>query len=563
MKMKKIFLASAVALTLLSSCNNEYEGQDIAGSKLVVSASIDEIKARVSETGSEWTKGDAIGVSDNLASAPNLNIKYIAGSTSGDFTSSTGIYVLGEKEVKYTAYYPFSGSEKTEAGEVSFSIVDENGNYKGPETVDFMYATGTATRQNPKVAFDFKHVMSKVGLNITAGTPAEKVAGKARAATNVSYTLKNVITDGKFNTATGTITPGTTKGDVTVKTTLEAASSVILPPPASSTAEAIQLVIKVGEGSDEKVYTGSFTPGLDGSQQYNYKIDLSKTEGGSAIQISSATISGWTSDKEQEIGVNKKDVLEVDDFLCKDGTTIDKNAELNDEIKANIVGVVYYVGNPQPSVKYPKSYDAENDLLLTDYSGCTNGLAISLEEVTTAFAEVETSDYCLHLWFNENTPKGIYPAGYNAPTEEGTAYGSNTSGRTNFLGYNNTKLWESLASGKNLTIKALEELKTFQSAHSVTGTSSWYIPSSGELVSLVDFSTGTYAVVAGIETSLSKIGAAEITGSYWSSTDGRLSAATAQGMIVNTKIGSAGSKEPAPSAANITKSYKLRFAIAF
>ena len=43
MKMKKIFLTSAVALALLSSCNNDYDGQDIAGTKLAVSASIDQV----------------------------------------------------------------------------------------------------------------------------------------------------------------------------------------------------------------------------------------------------------------------------------------------------------------------------------------------------------------------------------------------------------------------------------------------------------------------------------------------------------------------------------------
>jgi predicted small secreted protein len=90
MKMKKIFLTSAVALALLSSCNNDYDGQDIAGTKLAVSASIDQVNTRLSDSGSEWTEGDAIGVSDNLSN-PNLNIKYVAGSAMGDFTSTTGI----------------------------------------------------------------------------------------------------------------------------------------------------------------------------------------------------------------------------------------------------------------------------------------------------------------------------------------------------------------------------------------------------------------------------------------------------------------------------------------
>ena len=85
MKMKKILLTSAVAVALLSGCNNDYDGQDIAGSKLIVSASIDQVNTRVSDDGIAWTVGDAIGVSDNLSN-PNLNIKYVAGSVTGEFS---------------------------------------------------------------------------------------------------------------------------------------------------------------------------------------------------------------------------------------------------------------------------------------------------------------------------------------------------------------------------------------------------------------------------------------------------------------------------------------------
>ena len=41
MKMKKIFLTSAVALALLSSCNNDYDWPYIAVVRLAVSAIID------------------------------------------------------------------------------------------------------------------------------------------------------------------------------------------------------------------------------------------------------------------------------------------------------------------------------------------------------------------------------------------------------------------------------------------------------------------------------------------------------------------------------------------
>lgn len=133
-------------------------------------------------------------------------------------------------------------------------------------------------------------------------------------------------------------------------------SSIILPPVAAgNAAEPIQLVIEVGD----KIYAGSLTPALDASQEYKYSVDLSKTESGENLQIDSPTIDGWTPNDEGNIDVeeevNYNPTLEVGDFLCKDGTTIDKDydlVQLDETVKASIIGVVYYVGNPQPSVLY-------------------------------------------------------------------------------------------------------------------------------------------------------------------------------------------------------------------
>ena len=144
-------------------------------------------------------------------------------------------------------------------------------------------------------------------------------------------------------------------------------SSIILPPVvAESEAEPIQLVIEVGD----KIYAGSLKPALDSSQEYQYTVDLSKTESGEKLQIDSPTIDGWTPNVEGNIGVeeevNYNPTLEIGDFLCKDGTTIDKDynlEQLDGAVKASIIGVVYYVGNPQPSVLYNGTYAETQDVL--------------------------------------------------------------------------------------------------------------------------------------------------------------------------------------------------------
>lgn len=481
MKMKKILLTSAVAVALLSGCNNDYDGQDIAGSKLIVSASIDQVNTRVSDDGIAWTVGDAIGVSDNLSN-PNLNIKYVAGSVTGEFSSTTGIYILGNDEVEYTAYYPYTGNENISAGVLDFKIIDEAGKYVGHNAIDFMYAKATASRSNPNVAFKFKHQMSKVSLNIANGGAAE-----TKAETSISYTLQGVIIDGTFDTATGEVKPGSTKGSVKVETTLGTTSSIILPPVvAESEAEPIQLVIEVGD----KIYAGSLKPALDSSQEYQYTVDLSKTESGEKLQIDSPTIDGWTPNVEENIGVeeevNYNPTLEIGDFLCKDGTTIDKDynlEQLDEAVKASIIGVVYYVGNPQPSVLYNGTYAETQDVLKRECPSCVNGLAIALNNATNAqgagsgrFGSTK-SDY--KEWLNTQD----YASGYIDATL------SINNVPTKMVGYNNTKVAELAAvSVGNFGTDFMDFLDTYRTAVTIEKgkSSEWYLPSFEEFKHIQD-----------------------------------------------------------------------------
>ena len=477
MKTKKLFLTGTVALVLLGGCNNDYDGQDIAGSKLVVSASIDQANTRVADDGITWTVDDAIGVSDNLAN-PNVNIKYVAGSTAGDFSSATGIYILGDDEVTYTAYYPYAGNEGTSAGVQSFKIADESGVYVGHNAVDFMYATGTATRSNPNVAFLFKHQMSKVSLKITDSNAA---ATKAEGAP-ISYTLQGVIIDGTFDTATGEVKPGTTKGNVKVEAVLGASSSVILPPVAADgTAEAIQLVIEVGD----KVYAGTLTPDLDGSQEYQYSVDLSKTESGEKLQIDSPTIEGWTPNDKGDIGVEEKinynPTLEIGDFFCNDGTTIDKDYDLDKlepEMKNSIVGVVYYVGNPQPSVLYSDTYTETQDVLKKEYPSCVNGLAIALKNANNSSDAVSGRFGSVKEDYKDWLETQDYALDYIDATL------SISSTPAMILGYNNTKIVElAAANTDNLGTDFVDFLTTYRAAVTIEEgkSSKWYLPSYEEL----------------------------------------------------------------------------------
>lgn len=529
MKMKKTFLLSAVALAVLGACtNDEYEGRDMAGSKLAVSASINEVRTRVSDNGTDWTTGDVIGVSDDQANA-NTNVPYATANGDGVFAPvGESIYVLGGNEINFSAYYPYDAELSGNA--ISFNVTEE-GNH------DYMYASTTANRENPNAAFTFNHMMTKLTFTFKAGTGATE-------GTALTWAVNGVTVDGTFDVTTGTVTAGSTKGNIGKSTTVGATSSVILPPLAEANTESVIFSLTIGE----KYYEGTITPALAASTDYQYNIDLSQLDEGEPLNISQPTLNGWTPSEEGGITLEesapKNAVIEVGDFYLNDGTTIDKTVVLTAEMKEKVVGVVFYAGNPQPSVLYAgtEGYDAENDLLLRDFPNCTNGLVLSLpEEKGSHFCDTDlTTTGLMNTWFmTQAEVPGIYSARYawdEASSAVGTS-GANSDAENNILGYNNTYLWKQFAQAKSVDVTALNTLAAYAEAHPLPEeqTSGWYIPSSGEMQRLVvsdGAETSVYAPQADLAASLEQLGYTELfqEARYWTSTEGRISDGKASSM---------------------------------
>lgn len=485
--MKKILLTGAVALTLLGSCSkNDYGGPDIAGVKITVSASIDGLTT-TRATDTEWAVDDNIGVTDN---SDHTNVLFTATSTTGEFSSSTGIYILGGNPVSFTAYYPYSADVTESSRTLSFSIVDGSGNYVGSSAIDYMFADSvSATRDNPQVNFTFKHMMSKLTLNIADSSTT-------RSETTVSYTLKGVTLDGTFNTEDGTVTSGSTKGNVVMTSTLGTASSLILPAiAAGQEASAIEIIIIIGD----KAYSGTITPGLSSSQEYLYNIDLSQTTEGSVLQIDSPTISDWTSNSGGNIPVAEQtnyntNGLDIGDFYCSDGTLVDKDydmASVDAATKAKIVGVIFYLGNPQPSELY--GYSSSLDVLKTDYPTCTTGLVYAIKRADTALGYFGT----------------LRPTTGTGESDWYTSYESSfitTTGNTDrILGYNYTALYKKFAeddatTGAGATSVMRATLENFSATYPLTGTTTgWYLPSMGELNLMKEIETTLNASFAKLD----------------------------------------------------------------
>lgn len=483
--MRKSILFASMAALIMSSCSsNEFDfGGSDAGSKLQVSASIHELQTRAHDT--SWDANDAIGVSD---ADNNTNVKYVTTSGDGVFTSDNVIYLLGDENHSFTAYYPYNESVTAENKTITFD-----------EPADYMYGTASATRQNPNASFTFTHKMSELSFTVTDGTTNSSSAkawtradgnepsGSESTTASSTITLHDVVLNGTFDTSDGTVKAGDKKGDLTISFTPGKKSSFILPPQSFEGDN-----VKISVNHNGKTFGGTLS--LDKTTEGNdiqYGLTINKENQKQALAISSTTITGWTPVDRGNQDLAEKEaenVLEIGDFLLNDGSVVDKGYDLSKLTDGKkVVGVVYYVGNPQPSVLYNGTYTEAQDILKAEAPEATHGLAIAINngndgKVARMFANQK---YDYSTWFTDNETSNSYIKTTISITSAGTQ----------FLGYNNTAVIEKV--GDNTDETNTEGVKTgsseftniltaFRTANTVSNCSKWYLPSYAELKQIQD-----------------------------------------------------------------------------
>lgn len=484
--MRKSILFASMAALIMSSCSsNEFDfGGSDAGSKLQVSASIHELQTRAHDT--SWDANDAIGVSD---ADNNTNVKYVTTSGDGVFTSDNVIYLLGDESHSFTAYYPYNENVSAENKIITFD-----------EPADYMYGTASATRQNPNASFTFTHKMSELSFTVTDGTTnsssakawtradGNETSGSESTTASSTITLHDVVLNGTFDTSNGAITAGDKKGDLTISFTPGKKSSFILPPQSFEGEN-----VKISVNHNGKTFGGTLS--LDKTTEGNdiqYGLTINKENQQTALAISSKTITGWTPVEKGNQDLEEKEaenVLEIGDFLLNDGSVVDKAYDLSKLTDSKkVVGVVYYVGNPQPSVLYNGTYKETQDILKAEAPEATHGLAIAINngndgKVARMFANQQ---YNYSTWFTDNETSNSYISTTMNTTKAGTQ----------FLGYNNTAVIEKV--GDNTDETNTEGVKTgsteftkiltaFRTANTVSSNcSKWYLPSYAELKQIQD-----------------------------------------------------------------------------
>ncbi len=214
-----------------------------------------------------------------------------------------------------------------------------------------------------------------------------------------------------------------------------------------------------------------------------------------------------------------KQLLSIGDYLCADGSIVSKDAGT---VPENAIGVVFYVGNPQPSVTHADKYAEAKDPLRRDYPECKHGLVLALKNALLDTAETgrfSTSNKLYYgTWFRSDEK---YMDSY-VDMERG----KNVAPIAGFQGYNNTVLMEVGATisddykkGAGNALIALENYRTENVTPTIT--TGWYFPSDSDLIAVKQ-------VVATVNSSIEKAngttlvindGATQGGSFYWSNTE--------------------------------------------
>lgn len=279
------FLILIFGLFLFISCQESVIDDEtlIDKNQAVFSGIIGELETRVS--GTNWDNADAIGISALLANhnevfADNLNVEYVT-SGNGNFTAVTrpkAIKFPLESNLDFVAYYPYSNDM------TSLEYTVEAGS-------DPLFSNNAKSQnnENPNVSLDFKHILSKVVVNIEVGDFLSSLEG-------LKATVNNVYLDGQFNLVTNEVILGKSKSvdvdisfDKSVEGFLSATLTFLIMP--DQNIKDLEVVFLLGENRYN--WSASSSMITASSLEYVYNVKLNAKPEPLAVEIGSAKISEW------------------------------------------------------------------------------------------------------------------------------------------------------------------------------------------------------------------------------------------------------------------------------
>ena len=288
MKCSNFWIAAvlAAAAIVLAGCNNdetENESLKLSDVAIEVTAGIFTDLPQTRVIGTAWETGDAIGIFQLLdKTVKDANRAYVNVGTAAFMPKTPGeaIYFPVETAVKsdFIAYFPYK------VGQTGLDYVVNVAWQADQEAIDLLTADKQTGRDknNPILAFNFKHRLSKLALTLAAGYGLTDFELKG-----INVTMTEQLTAATCDLNTGMLIASGKTHDIILKTTSNGLQSEAIILPAEAT-PGRQLVFTLKNGD---VYRWDIPAdkAFHAGEKNIYLITLNRT----SIAVT-ATITDWT-----------------------------------------------------------------------------------------------------------------------------------------------------------------------------------------------------------------------------------------------------------------------------
>lgn len=290
MKTTKYMLIAAAGL-LLAGCSDDEGAVNGAGNAAAVVTGSIGVESRAA--GTQWSAGDAIGVTGASGDVDYTNAPYTTAAGDGSFAAmggtANGIFFQDSKAATFSAYYPYSADVTADNRVITADVTDQRDNAR----FDFLYADGaTGSMTDPAIRFTgnaaFRHRMSQLVINVTA--TAENGFDGVTVLSEGVKTLSGLKLEGTFDTATGTTVA---TGDATDGYSLSDNATMAINGNTGRYTlimfpqDAAEVVFTLTDGGN--TYSCKFTPTLEAGKTYSCNIALRKA----GMTVSNAQINYW------------------------------------------------------------------------------------------------------------------------------------------------------------------------------------------------------------------------------------------------------------------------------
>ena len=287
--LKYLFLF--IGITLFASCSDSDVGGLIGdANEASFSATIGELQTRV--TDNAWDAGDAIGIyalkagnplSDAAIHDGKSNVKYTTSGNGAFKAAGAPISFPETGSLDFVSYYPY----KTAITDYKYPIdVSSQSNLAA---IDLLYSNNAKgeSKDIKNVDLDFNHMLSKLVFGVELGTDLTSLEG-------LTITIKDVVVDGVFALAEGTVAKGSTKKNIAPTVNIAenkktaTAAAIVVP---GQNLQDVEIVFTLGGNKFEWTPTSQE---LASSMKYSYSFKLTLDgEGAPTIVPVKATISDW------------------------------------------------------------------------------------------------------------------------------------------------------------------------------------------------------------------------------------------------------------------------------